>query len=202
MFQASIEPWLLLAFFAVYFLIAFVWRSVWVWRETGINPYNSAGPDNTHRFSMRAFRILLVVLTLWLLASALFPELQAFAGPMEWLEDPVLTIMGWIMLGVALLWTALAEIHMGRSWRIGIDTGRAANLVTDGLFALSRNPVFLGMRLGLCGLFLVQPNALTLAIAVAGDILIQIQVRLEEAHLLKIHEEKYAEYRHSVRRWL
>mgnify|MGYP001490612632 CR=1 FL=1 len=66
-----------------------------------------------------------------------------------------------------------------------------------GVFRLSRNPIFLGMRLTLLGLFLVIPNAVTLAVLVLGNVLVQVQVRLEEAF-----GEVYARYREQVRRWI
>jgi protein-S-isoprenylcysteine O-methyltransferase Ste14 len=91
---------------------------------------------------------------------------------------------------------------MGLSWRIGIDTAHATELVQHGLFGVSRNPIFLAMRLSLLGLLLVYPAAATLALLVAGEILIQVQVRLEEQHLLGLHGDAYRAYCARVRRWL
>jgi protein-S-isoprenylcysteine O-methyltransferase Ste14 len=58
------------------------------------------------------------------------------------------------------------------------------------------------MRLTLLGLFLTLPNAITLVIIVVGDILIQIQVRLEEEFLDKTHGATYQNYRQKTRRWI
>ncbi len=58
------------------------------------------------------------------------------------------------------------------------------------------------MRVNLLGLFLTLPNALTLSIWVLSDILMQIQVRLEEEHLLWLQGESYVHYRQEVKRWL
>jgi protein-S-isoprenylcysteine O-methyltransferase Ste14 len=74
--------------------------------------------------------------------------------------------------------------------------------VQGGLFAISRNPIFLAMRVTLLGLFLVLPSAATLSLLVAGEILMQVQVRLEEEHLASLHGAEYAAYCHRVRRWL
>jgi len=74
--------------------------------------------------------------------------------------------------------------------------------VQQGVFALSRNPIFLGMQFMLLGLLLVLPNAVTLATCVLGMALIQIQVRLEEEHLIQLHGEAYRAYQQRVRRWL
>lgn len=72
----------------------------------------------------------------------------------------------------------------------------------SGLFALSRNPIFLGMRLALLGLFLVLPTGATLVILLVGEALMQVQVRLEEAHLTEALGAQYEAYRGATRRWL
>ena len=89
---------------------------------------------------------------------------------------------------------------MKNSWRIGIDTETKTELVTIGLFSISRNPIFFGMILSLIGLFLTTPNALTSLFLILGYILIQIQIRLEEAFLIKEHGQNYLLYKQKVRR--
>jgi protein-S-isoprenylcysteine O-methyltransferase Ste14 len=91
---------------------------------------------------------------------------------------------------------------MGYSWRIGIDEEHRTALVAKGVFSVSRNPIFLGMIVTLVGLFLAIPNAATLLTLVIGFLLIQIQARLEEAFLARVHGTEYEEYRRRVRRWL
>jgi protein-S-isoprenylcysteine O-methyltransferase Ste14 len=109
--------------------------------------------------------------------------------------------LGVIFLLLSFGWTVLAQAQMGEAWRIGIDQKHRTNLVQDGVFNLSRNPIFLGMMVTLVGLFFVIPNALTLVALVVGVVLIQIQVRLEEEFLVTSHEHEYPEYRRRVRRW-
>ena len=102
----------------------------------------------------------------------------------------------------SFIWTFIAQAQMGNSWRIGIDTNNKTELVQTGIFRLSRNPIFLGMRLTLLGLFLTLPNAITLVILIVGEILIQIQVRLEEDFLDKTHGVAYQNYCQRTRRWI
>jgi protein-S-isoprenylcysteine O-methyltransferase Ste14 len=73
-------------------------------------------------------------------------------------------------------------------------------LVQRGLFEISRNPIFLGMRIVLMGLFLILPNAILLTIWVAGEIL--IQVHLEEKYLTPTHGSTCMAYQKQVRRWI
>ena len=102
----------------------------------------------------------------------------------------------------SLVWLVLAQVQMGESWRIGIDSESKTQLVQTGVFRISRNPIFLGMMVTLLGLFLVIPNALTLLTFVLGVVVVNIQVRLEEEYLKAMHGDDYIGYTRSVRRWM
>ena len=194
--------YLLLIYFVAYMLIAFVGRSFLIWRKTGINPYVMGKEDNAHDFIGKLFRILVIMVPLVVVINTFSTTTYAYFLPVTWLQHPLLVGVGWALLLVSLIWIATAQGQMGLSWRIGIDNQHQTELVQKGLFRLSRNPIFLGMRLNLLGLFLVLPNAVTLVILVLGDVLIQIQVRLEEAYLSQVHGEQYQSYCQQVRRWL
>lgn len=143
--------------------------------------------------------IALVVITVvysWL------PTLYEYFVPIPWLNHPLMSMIGVGLLIVALGWVITAQAQMGDSWRIGVDTDHSTALVTGGLFRYSRNPIFFGMRIMLLGLVLVLPNAILLAITVLGDVLMQIQVRLEEEHLTQRHGLTYQKYCQRVRRWI
>ncbi len=86
------------------------------------------------------------------------------------------------------------------SWRIGIETQTKTELITEGLFQLSRNPIFFGMILSLVGLFFTISKAFTGFFLILGYVLIQIQIRLEEEVLTEKHGKNYADYKQKVRR--
>jgi protein-S-isoprenylcysteine O-methyltransferase Ste14 len=117
-----------------------------------------------------------------------------------------LNMAGWSLLVIALAWIVIAQHHMGESWRIGVpDAGSSAQtpaLVTHGVFARSRNPIFLGMAASLAGFFLVLPNALSLLAAILGIVLMQIQIRIEEPYLSACFGDAYTDYTARVSRWL
>jgi protein-S-isoprenylcysteine O-methyltransferase Ste14 len=58
------------------------------------------------------------------------------------------------------------------------------------------------MRVMLLGFFLTMPNAITFTILIAGELLIQTQVRLEEDFLTRTHGNLYLAYQKQVRRWV
>jgi protein-S-isoprenylcysteine O-methyltransferase Ste14 len=98
-----------------------------------------------------------------------------------------------------LLWSL---VSFGRSFRVGIDDERPDRLVTDGIFAWSRNPIYVAFWLILSGQFLVSPNWLLLAYLAAATWLFHRQVRREEAYLAQHYGAEYAEYCRRVRRYL
>lgn len=189
-------------YLVVYFAVAFVWRSVVVYRTTGINPYVLGGSDNAYDYIGVVFRLTFLVVVGVTILFSLFSSAYDYAAPLRWLERDFVRWFGLVLLAASLVWTAVAQFQMGVSWRIGIDKKNRTELVETGLFSFSRNPIFLGMRLALAGFFLTIPNAVTLLTLVLGDVLMQIQVRLEEEHLRNLHGEKYAEFCQKVRRWI
>jgi protein-S-isoprenylcysteine O-methyltransferase Ste14 len=98
-----------------------------------------------------------------------------------------------------LLWSL---ISFGRSFRVGIDTDHPDALVVDGVFAFSRNPIYVAFAMILIGEFLILPNWITLIYVVAAMGLFHRQVLREEDYL-KIHYGRaYDQYCCRVRRYL
>ncbi len=189
-------------YFVFYFAVAFLWRSYLVWKRTGVNPVVFSRTDNAHDLIGWIFKLVFAATAGAVLVYALAGRSYSYLAPIDWLERPVLKVIGLLLLLPSFVWTAAAQAQMGASWRIGIDAERKTALVRHGIFRLSRNPIFLGMMATLLGLFFVAPNALTLLIVGLGVALIQIQVRLEEEHLSRLHNSEYEKYRSQVRRWL
>ena len=192
----------LFTYFICFFLLAFVWRSVVVYRRTGKNPVVLPAQDNAYGYVGRAFKIVIAAVAAVVTLNAALPDASDWFGRLAFLEVQALHVAGWTLLIASLVWLLVAQAQMGDSWRVGIDSNNSTDLVSKGLFSVSRNPIFLSMRVNLLGLFFVLPSGATLTILVAGEILMQLQVRLEEAHLAALHGKPYAQYKAGVRRWL
>ena len=190
----------LLLALCLFFVLAMIVPSVRVWRATGINPLVLARDDSAEGFVAWIFKLSLILLAGYFALGSV--GIVGGIGEFRWpYGDGVLRI-GWMLIFLSMLWVLIAQVQMGRSWRIGVDHQRATELVSDGLFRASRNPIFLGMLVTLVGLVLVQPDAITLAALVAGFISISVQIRIEEQHLSKVHGDAYARYCSRVRRWV
>lgn len=76
-------------------------------------------------------------------------------------------------------------------------------LVTEGVFGLSRNPMYLGMILILLGIALLLGSATPLAIVVLlAVVLDHVFIRPEERKLEQSFGDEFRQYRNRVRRWL
>ena len=190
------------AYLVSYFAVAILWRSIAVWRRTGINPYVIGRSDSAYDYIGVIFKLVFGLLAAAILLFSVFRPFYVYAMPVGWLDFAFIRWTGLILLFVSFAWTAASQIQMGTSWRIGIDKENRTELVGKGIFTVSRNPIFLGMRLSLLAIFLIIPSAITLLALVLGDVLLQIQVRLEEEHLRNLHGEAYENYRGQVRRWI
>jgi len=135
------------------------------------------------------------------LVNLFYPEGLQYFAPFHWLAIEALQYLGFAIIHLALFWIVVAQVQMSNSWRVGIDHSARTELKTNGLFSVSRNPVFLGMLITLAGIFLILPNAITLLVFVVSTLLFQVQVRLEEEYLKNNHGESYVNYCKGTGRW-
>lgn len=103
--------------------------------------------------------------------------------------------------GISMTWWA--QQAMGASWRIGVRDDERTKLVTEGAFAIVRNPIFSCMLITAVGLTALLPNVLTLISAACLLAAVELQVRVvEEPYLLRTHGASYAEYCKRVGRFV
>lgn len=195
-----LEKIYIVVFFFLYFILVFLYPTIKVKRKTGINAYVFSNTDSLQDY-IRKVLTLINFLVFFIILINLFPLVYQYFIPVKWLEISFVKIIGFVLIHLALLWIIIAQVQMSYSWRVGIDLNTKTELKTQGLFSISRNPVFLGMLFTLAGLFLILPNAITLLVLVSSAWIFQIQVRLEEEYLSKKHGRTYIEYGKKVRRW-
>src|SRR6201998_888122 len=106
--------------------------------------------------------------------------------------------VGLCVVGVLILIASL--VSFGKSFRIGIDVDQPGRLVTTGIFAVSRNPIYVGFFVFLVGQLLVFPNWVPLIYLVGGTALFHRQVLREEGFMRQHYGQEYAEYCSQVRR--
>jgi protein-S-isoprenylcysteine O-methyltransferase Ste14 len=111
--------------------------------------------------------------------------------------DPPLALqsVGLVVALVGFAATLAAQTGLGPSWRIGVDPAERTELVTTGVFALARNPIFTAMVTAQAGVVLMVPTWVSVAALVALLAAVQLQVRsVEEPYLAAVHGTEYADY--------
>lgn len=192
----------LLLYILLYFFLVFFLRSFLLWKKTKVNPLTFNKGDDAHGFNGKVFGIISIVELVIVSIYAFIPSWQKFLLPFWYLEYETLVNAGWVLLILSLVFVWFAQSNMRDSWRIGIDEENKTELVTKGFFAISRNPIFLGIMIANVGLFLVLPNAFTLLIIALSTVSINTQIRLEEEYLSREFGGQYTTYFVNVNRWL
>ena len=96
----------------------------------------------------------------------------------------------------------ISVLCMKDSWRAGIPDKDRTELVTDGIYAYSRNPAFLGFDLQYLGVLLMFCNLLTAAFTAFAVTMLHLQILQEERYLTGAFGTEYLNYRRRVFRYL
>jgi protein-S-isoprenylcysteine O-methyltransferase Ste14 len=120
------------------------------------------------------------------------PALPDFA-----LREPAYAVLRWVAAlaaVIALAATVRCWLRMGSDWRMDVGLERKTDLITDGLFARVRHPIYaFSILLMLCSVAIV-PTTPMMLIAGAHILLMNFKARNEERHLSVVHGDVYARY--------
>ncbi len=186
----------------LFVLLVFVLRSVIVWKQTGVNPFVFGKTESAHDYIGFVYKIMTMLTWLSIIPFSFMTEYYSYLNPIEYLEHQEIKLVGVGLVLLAFTWTAIAQIQMSGSWRIGIDYEEKTDLISHGLFNYSRNPIFLGILVTYLGTFMIAPNTISFTVLLVTFFIIQTQVRLEEEYLESVQGQSYIDYKNKVRRWL
>jgi protein-S-isoprenylcysteine O-methyltransferase Ste14 len=102
--------------------------------------------------------------------------------------------------GIAIVFAA--QMGMGSSWRIGVSEDQDTDLVTGGLFTVSRNPIYAGMFVAWIGFFFMVPTVPAIVGGLMVVLALEGQVRLVEEPFMRRTHGDYAAYERRVGRFL
>jgi len=154
-------------------------------------------PEQSFERAMWVIWIPLVIAWIVLPWLALNRKNPLFAVPQFAIEQPAYAAFRWLAAATALAclaMTAWCWSRMGQDWRMDVSEKRKGALITDGLFAYVRHPIYaLSMLLMLCSAIIIATPPM-LVIAAVHLVLMNLKARNEERHLLAAHGEPYARY--------
>lgn len=111
-------------------------------------------------------------------------------------------IAGVVITALGVLAFILSVTHMKDNWRAGVQREDKTSLVTDGIYAISRNPAFLGFDLMYLGILMTFFNWPLFGGSVVAYILFHLQiVNVEEDFLTETFGQAYLDYKKKVCRY-
>ena len=116
--------------------------------------------------------------------------------------NDVLRIIGLIILALGVVAFIVSVLQMKDNWRAGVQREEKTELVTTGIYCVSRNPAFLGFDLMYIGIMIAFFNWYLCVATCLVMVLFHLQiVNVEEDFLIEAFGDEYTKYRKKVCRY-
>jgi protein-S-isoprenylcysteine O-methyltransferase Ste14 len=153
----------------------------------------------TERFERRLWCLWVPVVIAQNALPALAIQRRHFllAVPEFSLTNPTFSNLRWaasVCALLCLLVTMTCWARMGTSWRVGVAPNQRTALVTGGLYAYIRHPIYTLNGLLFVCVAIVVPTVPMITVAVLHTALLMLKARHEERFLAETHGGNYAEY--------
>ena len=141
---------------------------------------------------------------LTVLVALLMWALDRWMPLAQWIDPPLNRLGGLVAaFGAAIAVAAFARFRKVGTTVSPLEPSKASYLVTDGVFRVSRNPMYLGLLLLLIGWAIWLGSASPwLVPPLFVIVLTVVQIIPEERALLQRFGEQYVSYQRSVARWI
>ncbi len=148
--------------------------------------------------------IIIVIPYILSLLGYCWPLLLIISHALGWIKPFWNNHIYLIILGVFLLLfgrmitlSSALDIRSNNSQK-----GDDFDLKTKGIFKLSRNPIALGLHVGILGMNILFPSWIFLGLTIVYVLNIHFKIILEEDFLKQLFKEKYVQYFHQTKRYL
>lgn len=183
-------------------VLVFVSRALFLWFGRQINPIVlGVGKSGWQKVRELSFIIGLLIWVAETFTYALNLRFHFFGGLV--LVD--IKLVKWVGVGLVtagLTLFTLALVSFGNSWRVGIDERKPGNLVTGGVFAYSRNPIYLALDMYFTGTFLINGSLFFLITTLLIFLGMHYQILQEESFLESTYGNEYLAYHQRTARYL
>lgn len=181
----------------VLFMAVLIGRTIYLKTKKNINPISlGIGKKGFKQVLEVTFIVGLVIWIAEVLFAALHTTFRLFPNFLysELIDEPLLRMLGVLLILVSLYLFVWALVSFQDSWRIGIDTKTNGELITSGVFSFSRNPIFLFIDLYFFGTFLINGTPIFLIITIIVVVGLHYQILQEEAFLSSAYGKSYQDY--------
>ena len=139
----------------------------------------------------------------WMLISIVAMLVLNFLLPIIWIVPPLWNLIGLVFLVSGVMLNLIADNSFKRAETSVKPYQESSNLVTEGVYQISRNPMYLGMMLILIGVAVILRSLTPFLVIIPFAVLIdQTYIRVEERMLSEMFGAKWQAYKAKTRRWL
>lgn len=189
---------LTLMLLAVFFAVNFGWRTVRQLKTTGSSGFRGMSGSIGSVEWLGGVLFVIALLLGFAAPIGAYLGIPAIASSTRWFG-----VLATLIVVIGITGTTLAQLDMGKSWRIGVNKTERTDLILTGLFSVVRNSIFSFMILTSMGLTWLLPNWPSIAATVLLIVAIQFQVRfVEEPSLARVHGLRYEQYGRNVGRFI
>lgn len=182
---------LLCSFYIIYFVKMLLLKRQGI---TGNLLGKGEKPKKAARFEM-CLEIITWIGAVTQFISAAFPQfIRSFSAAL-----PV-QIIGVVLGFSGIIFFLLSIMTMRSNWRAGFDSRQETELVTGGIYKISRNPAFVGFDFLYIGCALAFPNIISIIASLMAVIAFHIQILGEEKFLAAAFGREYHDYKSKVGR--
>lgn len=186
------------------FLFVFVFAIKLIRTEKkGIRPFLVL--DTSKSLKQRIYEITPIIAVTILIFSVLgrffgwrYILYGVFVLPVHW----GVSLIGIVIGGVSFVFLILGYYKLGDNWRIGSGEEEQKKLITDSIFSVTRNPVYIFFNGFSFSFFLMTGDVLYLVLWVCICLALHKIILQEEANLRKVFPQEYRIYETTVPRYV
>jgi protein-S-isoprenylcysteine O-methyltransferase Ste14 len=147
-------------------------------------------------------KAMTISIILIILIHAFFRNNFITTNYIDLLDNQSIKLLGFFIGFLGLSICRIAQVTIGKSWRVGIDEKAKPGLITNGIYKYMRNPTYTGLYLLCTGVWFLNPTFLYSYWILAFFIMMEFQVRCEEEYLESTYGNDYLEYCNRTKRYI
>ncbi|MGC6476307.1 MAG: methyltransferase family protein [Parvibaculales bacterium] len=150
---------------------------------------------------MKPFPPVLLAISMLLVYLLSRAATQTNLGPVY--DNIVLFYSGWLLVAFGVVSVIAMVRKFKKNETTVLPNGMPSRLMTDGIYAYSRNPIYVFMVIALLGVVMINGALIGLTVVPVFIALVQtLWISFEEAQLEKAFGQEYLDYKGKVRSWV
>jgi len=167
----------------------------------------SAGSKPRTRRERRMWLAWVPTVISWLIlpCASLHTSSAILACPLLIRQHPAFPAVEWVgasLAVLAFLLTFPCWLGMGPSWSLAVVPNKKSQLITSGMFARVRHPIYALSILLMLATVIAVPSWLMAGVALVHWTMLRMKAVSEEHYLLSLHGPQYADYCQRTGRFL